>query len=190
MREALMRNPAAHSDDAGLPLAVVDLGVAKLYPVPQLARFVLRARGESLQRAASAWGLALPDALRVNSHKDRHLLWQGPDEFLLLALLAEVEDITQSLARTMADAPYSLVDVSQRNQAFLLTGEGAQQLLATGCMLDLDKTAFPVGMTTRTLFAKADVTVWRRDTHTFHIELWRSFAPYVISLLQQSAAAA
>ena len=190
MRETMMRDAVTPFDDTGLPLLAFALGTAKLYPAPQLARFVLRARGENLQKAASAWGVALPDALRVTSHKDRHLLWQGPDEFLLLALLAEVDDITRSLAAAMADAPYSLVDVSQRNQAFLLAGEGAQQLLATGCMLDLDLETFPVGMTTRTLFAKADVTIWRRDTQTFHIELWRSFVPYVMGLLHQSAAAA
>ena len=115
MRETMMRDAVTPVDDTGLPLLAFALGTAKLYPAPQLARFVLRARGENLQKAASAWGVALPDALRVASHKDRHLLWQGPDEFLLLALLAEVGDITRSLAAAMADAPYSLVDVSQRN---------------------------------------------------------------------------
>ena len=169
MRETAMRETADATpfDETGLPLTALPLGAAKLYPVPQLARFVLRARGASVQQAAAAWGLAWPEALRATSYKDRHLLWQGPDEFLLLALLSEVEDIKQSLAAALGDQPYSLVDVSQRNQAFLLTGEGAQQLLATGCMLDLDLRAFPVGMTTRTLFAKAEVTLWRRDTQTF-----------------------
>ena len=118
------------------------------------------------------------------------MLWQGPDEFLLLALTSEKQEIMDRLQAEMGGKPYSLVDVSHRNQAFLLTGEGAQQLLETGCMLDLDPASFPVGMTTRTLFAKADLTLWRRDTHTFHIELWRSFMPYVVGLLQQSAVAA
>ena len=191
MRERLMETASQHPlDEAGLPKTAVSLGTAKLYPAPDLARFVLRVRPQDGARAAAAWGLALPQALRASTHKDRHLLWQGPDELLLLALASDKQEIIDALKATLGLSPYSLLDVSHRNQAFLLTGEGAQHLLETGCMLDLDPTAFPVGMTTRTLFAKADLTLWRRDTHTFHIEVWRSFMPYVIGLLQQSAVAA
>jgi sarcosine oxidase subunit gamma len=191
MRETLMDAATIPSfDEAGLPLTALALGATKLYPAPDLARFVLRVRPEDGARAAAAWGLSLPHALRASTHKDRHVLWQGPDEFLLLALTSEKQEIMDRLQAEMGGKPYSLVDVSHRNQAFLLTGEGAQQLLETGCMLDLDPASFPVCMTTRTLFAKADLTLWRRDTHTFHIELWRSFMPYVIGLLQQSAVAA
>jgi len=39
-------------------------------------------------------------------------------------------------------------------------------------------------MATRTMFMKADIVLWRTGAETFHIEVWRSFAPYVWSLLE------
>lgn len=42
-------------------------------------------------------------------------------------------------------------------------------------------------MCTRTLFAKAQVVLWRTALNTFHLEVWRSFARYVQLLLLESA---
>ena len=54
-------------------------------------------------------------------------------------------------------------------------------------MLDLDPAAFPVGMATRTLFTKAEIVLWRQGADTFHVEVWRSFAPYLHGLLAEAA---
>jgi sarcosine oxidase subunit gamma len=51
-------------------------------------------------------------------------------------------------------------------------------VLTSGCPLDLSAQAFPVGMVARTLFHKAEIVLWRRE-EGFHLEVWRSFAPYV-----------
>jgi sarcosine oxidase subunit gamma len=53
-------------------------------------------------------------------------------------------------------------------------------------MLDLDAAAFPVGMATRTLFAKTEIVLWRRESMRFHIEVWRSFAGYLHGLLGEA----
>ena len=47
--------------------------------------------------------------------------------------------------------------------------------------------AFPVGFATRTLFDKAEIVLWRRAEATFHIEVWRSFAPYLAASLAEAA---
>ena len=41
-------------------------------------------------------------------------------------------------------------------------------------------------MCTRTVLAKADVVLWRRAEHRFHLECWRSFAPYCFDFLTQA----
>ena len=38
-------------------------------------------------------------------------------------------------------------------------------------------------MCTRTLFEKAEIILWRVDKHTYHVEIERSFAPYVWNML-------
>jgi sarcosine oxidase subunit gamma len=42
-------------------------------------------------------------------------------------------------------------------------------------------------MCTRTVLAKADVTLWRTGADTFHMEVWRSFAGYVGGLITEIA---
>jgi len=61
--------------------------------------------------------------------------------------------------------------------------------LAAGCPLDLDESAFPIGMCTRTVLAKAEVVLWRRAQQTFHLELARSFVAYVSRFLAEAARA-
>jgi len=54
-------------------------------------------------------------------------------------------------------------------------------------MLDLRLSAFPKDMCARTLLGKADVVLWRTGPQQFHIEVWRSFAPYVHAFLMQAS---
>lgn len=83
----------------------------------------------------------------------------------------------------MVDAYHSLVDASHRSVGILVNGPLAPTLINHGCPLDLSHTAFPVGMCTRTLFEKAEITLWRRELHTYHVEIERSFAQYVWNML-------
>jgi sarcosine oxidase subunit gamma len=190
MGNMISPEPLMRDDKTGNVLTNLSLGKVKLYFAPHLARFVLQAQSNELNRAAQALGVTIPDPLRATSHKDRHILWQGPYEWLVLDLPSNMTVIDTTIKKALSGHAYSLVDVSHRNQALLLTGQGVESLLSTGCMLDLSLKKFPVGMTTRTLFAKAEITLWRQDENTFHIEFWRSFAPYLIGLLQQGAASA
>jgi sarcosine oxidase subunit gamma len=60
-------------------------------------------------------------------------------------------------------------------------------VLATGCPLDLDPQAFPVGMCTRTVLAKAEIVLWRIADDAFHLEVWRSFAAYVSAVIAEAS---
>jgi sarcosine oxidase subunit gamma len=40
-------------------------------------------------------------------------------------------------------------------------------------------------MCTRTVFAKAEIVLWRTSAEVFHLEVWRSFATYVVELLRE-----
>jgi sarcosine oxidase subunit gamma len=81
---------------------------------------------------------------------------------------------------------HSLVDVSQRQVALAVAEPGARDRLASGCPLDLDPEAFPVGMCTRTLFGKAEALLWRPSAEEYHLEVGRSFADYVRGCLREA----
>jgi sarcosine oxidase gamma subunit len=42
-------------------------------------------------------------------------------------------------------------------------------------------------MCARTLFANAEVVLWRTAQNTYRLEAWRSFAPYAADLLNRAA---
>jgi sarcosine oxidase subunit gamma len=126
-------------------------------------------------------------ACRANASGDRAALWLGPDEWLLLAPVAEGGELERSLEAALEGLPHSVVDVSHRQTAFGVSGPEATTLLACGCPLDLDEQAFAVGMCTRTLLAKAEVVLWRTAPATFRLEVWRSYAAYVSLYLSEAA---
>ena len=155
--------------------------------LPSACRWVLR--GDDAVRAAaeSALGVPLPEAAcRAGVNGERAALWLGPDEWLLLAP-ADQAGLGTRLGRALEGRAHSLVDVSHRQVGLLVHGPQAALLLSSGCPLDLDASRFPVGMCTRTMLAKAEVVLWRRGSEAFHLEVWRSFAPYVTQYLAEAA---
>ena len=83
--------------------------------------------------------------------------------------------------------PHSLVDVSHRQVGLDVRGAIAARALSAGCPLDLRISAFPIGMATRTMFDKAEIVLWRREDSAFQVEVWRSFAPYLVASLTEAA---
>ncbi len=116
-------------------------------------------------------GVVLPaEPCRAAEAEGFAALWLGPDEYLLLG-------------RAVPATEFAVVDVTHRNLGFRLAGPNAEALLAAGVALDLAPAAFPVGMCTRTMFEKAEIVLWRRGEADWHIEVARSFAPYLRDML-------
>lgn len=91
------------------------------------------------------------------------------------------------VASRLGSTPYSLVEITHRQIGLVASGEKAARALSAGCPLDLREKAFPVGFATRTLFDKAEIVLWRRAANTYHVEVWRSFAPYLAAALAEAA---
>lgn len=159
-----------------------------LEPLPAATRFSLRGAADARAAAARAFGVELPTtACRAASSGGRAALWLGPDEHLLIAPETEAEAVAAALGAALAGVAHALVEISHRQVAFAVKGPHAAWLLASGCPLDLDPAEFPVGMCTRTVFAKAEIVLWRNAADTFRIEVWRSFADYVVAVLHETA---
>jgi sarcosine oxidase subunit gamma len=163
--------------------------------LPPAMRFILQGGVGARSAAASIWGVAFAEqACRAMMQGARATLWLGPDEYLLLGGIDGSEvtgDESQAafgaLELALKDMPHALVDISHRQFALEVSGPHAATILSGGCPLDLDLAEFPVGMCTRTVFAKADILLWRTREDAFHVEVWRSFAGYVTGLLHEIA---
>jgi sarcosine oxidase subunit gamma len=154
---------------------------------PFAARWILRGGPEVSQAAGAAFGATPPlEPLRAAEQGPRAALWLGPDEWLLIDE-DDAPGLGAAVEAALAGVAHALVDVSHRQCAIELAGSGAARLLNAGVPLDLDLQAFPVGMATRTLLLKAEITLWRREAERFRVEVARSFAPYVAAVLDASA---
>lgn len=159
-----------------------------LRPLPPASRLVLRGGPQVLAAAADALGLPhIETACRAVRNDGRAALWLGPDERLLIGAADDGQKMSDSLQRALAGMPHSLVETSHAQTAFELSGPRAAVALNTGCPLDLDPASFPVEMCTRTVFAKAQIVLWRTGPETFRVEAARSFAPYVTKILALAA---
>ena len=160
-----------------------DEGIARRAP---LARFLLQGGQRAQDAAGRAFGVTIPDtACRAHGAGERAVLWLGPEEHLLLAPPAETKALEAALAAALQGLAHSLVDVSQRQLALAVGGPRARDILAGGCPLDLDAEQFPVNACARTLYAKAEVVLWRRGAEEYHLEVARSFADYVLEWMRE-----
>ena len=132
--------------------------------VPHL-RLSLRAKDSAMLSAALV--RALPD--RIGTHSDG-IVRLGPDEWY--ALLPDGTPVPDASSQ-----PVSIVDVSARAVGFTVTGPGAVAALMRGCPLDLAR--FAPGRATRTLFETVEIQIWMLAPDHFHVEVWRSFAPWL-----------
>ena len=156
-----------------------------LRPLPTATRLMFYGGAQARALASPAWQAPFSDtALRAAVRGARATLWLGPDEYLLLGTdETSAQLAAQDLERILGDVPHAIVDISHRQCAIEVRGVNSDAILNGGCPLDLSLGAFPVDMCTRTVFAKADIVLWRTAADAFHVEIWRSFGDYVTGLL-------
>jgi len=164
------------------------------------SRWVLHGDARARALAARVFGVEFAEtACRAAVAGTRAALWLGPDEYLLLDFApdahaapvipgASAAETAAALEQALAGTRHALVDIGHRQFALEVRGPHAAHILNGACPLDLDLREFPVGMCTRTVFAKADIVLWRTRPDAFHVEVWRSFAGYVGGLLAEIAA--
>ncbi len=147
--------------DRTTALTVEDLPPARLYSVrtsdPEAA-------GLSLPRKVGETGTAGGFAI----------FCLGPDEWMLVGE-----------GDPPAEPGLAVVDISDREVAFAISGPGVLAAVAAGCPRDLRR--FAPGAAVRTLYAGVGVVLWRQAEDRFEVHVWRSFAPFVRHRLETVA---
>jgi sarcosine oxidase subunit gamma len=154
---------------------------------PAATRLIVRGGDLAVGIIGRAFGVSLPrDPCRAAITRDRAALWLGPDEWLLIAPDGDAVSLAQSLSQALGGEPASIVEVSHRQVGITVSGPAGADAINCFNAIDLGESAFPVGMCTRTLFGKAEIVLWRTGREAFRIEVWRSFAPYVMACLEEA----
>ena len=155
--------------------------------LPPAARFSVRGGAGAIALIGAALDLPFPRlACRSVVAGATAALWLGPDEWLLIREGGNAEEMMAAMTAGLGNEPASLVEISNRQVGIEVTGSGAADALNAFNPLDLAETAFSVGTCTRTIFGKAEIILWRTGARTFRIEVWCSFAAYVLACLEEA----
>lgn len=156
--------------------------------LPPSASYSLRGDAAVMRAAGTIIGATPSEvACRAVGGPAWSALWLGPDEQMLVGPLADQPRFEAAMVAALQGLPHSLVDVSHRQVALEIAGPRAELLLNCACPLDLEQQAFPVSMVTRTVFAKAEIILWRQAADRFRIDVWRSYASYLTAFLDTAA---
>ncbi len=140
---------------------------------PPMARFSLRARqGQALE---TLLGVKVPKRIGAT---DGGIACLGPDEWLMRAPVGTARLMGEGLA-------VAVTDVSDRSICLVVEGPRAARLLMSGCPQDLD--LFAVGKASRTIYETIEIILIRQAEDRFHVEVWRSFAPWLWTALTHAA---
>jgi sarcosine oxidase, subunit gamma len=140
---------------------------------PPIARFSLRARqGQALE---TLLGVKVPKKIGA-TYGDIACL--GPDEWLMRSKAGTTIPTGEGL-------PMAVNDISERAICLVVEGPRAAEILMSGCALDL--AYFAVGRATRTIFETVEIILIRETEERFHVEVWRSFAPWLWTALTTAA---
>ena len=128
-------------------------------------RYSLRGELAALQAFTS---VPLPSKIGdVSDHTAGTAIMLGPDEWLLLG----------AVSGDGAGQSVSITKITERQIGITLKGPRAAEILMSGCPLDLECMA--LGRGTRTIYETVEIVVIKRGAARFHIEVWRSFAPWL-----------
>jgi len=131
-----------------------------------------------------------PNTAVVSDDGTRHVLWLGPDEWLILAEPDAAPSLEAAISTALGEGRGAVVDVSANRTAIAVSGPRARELLAFGCSLDLDERRFKPGMCAQTLLARANVIivpVGPAVEPSFRILVRPSFAGYLAAWLTDAA---
>lgn len=116
-----------------------------------------------------------------------HVLWLGPDEWLLVRE-GSPAPLAVALADALAGRHAAVVDVSSSRAVIAIAGAHARAVLAKGCSLDLHPRRFAAGRCAQTLLARASVIIHQTsDAPAFRIHVRASLAVYLAEWLLEAA---
>ena len=146
---------------------------------------LLRVR-ENAALAATA-SLSLPGQALHWSGEYPAIHWLGPDQWLFTSDIEGAANIIARIDKAISNQLYAAIDMSSSYACFSLSGPAARTVLAMGCGIDLDTSAFKPGHCTRTHFANVSLFIVAVQESRFNLYIDRSLASYLRNWLVDSA---
>lgn len=178
----LRHSPAEHLHEAFRAAEVTGTRAVRLREIAYVTMIGLRidpasAAASGLQEVL---GAPLPARCGQTTEGAGHtVLWQGPDEFLVITD-DEASPLVDQLTDRLGGRPGSVVDLSANRTTLELSGPSSRAVLEKSCALDLHPRAFTPGTAVSTAVGAVPVVLWKTDdAGTFRLLPRSSFADHL-----------
>lgn len=159
-----------------VPSAALSLAGGSVTLTEAAKRYSLRGKAADLQPFVP---VKLPTKIGdVSDSGENLVIMLGPDEWLLLG----------AVTGDSAGQAVSITDITERQIGLTIEGPRAAELLMSGCPLDLERMV--VGRGTRTIYETVEIVMIKHGDERYHVEVWRSFAPWLWVALEAAGASA
>ena len=128
-----------------------------------------------------------PAANKFTTAGERHAVWLGPDEFMIICESGKDEELASTIHTSFGSLHSAVTNITDALAAFHLKGAAVRQVLAKGCALDLHLNSFTSGDAAQTLVAHAAVTIMALADDEFIVICRTSFASYLHNWLVDAA---
>lgn len=142
-----------------------------------------------LAAVEQALGMPLPLAVCTTiAMADLHIVWTGPDEWLVLAPQGQEAALAARLRTALAGQHGAVTDVSSGFFQVDLVGPWVRDILAQGCPMDLHPRAFSPHRAVGTHFYKVGLTLWlTAEPDRFQMLVRRSFIDHFWQLIDHAS---
>ena len=120
-----------------------------------------------------------PSANKFTTAGERHVVWLGPDEFMIICEAGKDEELAGAIHASFGNRHAAVTNITDALAAFHLKGVAVRQVLAKGCALDLHQNSFASGDAAQTLLSHAAVTIMALVNNEFIVICRTSFASYL-----------
>ena len=182
--EAVLQNKPATkcANPTGGPVGLV------FHVMEHLGKLNIRGNHSLETAIKAATGCNFPPAANhFETAGERHVVWLGPDEYLLLCESGKEKALHDTLTSTIKTSHFAITDVSDALCALSLSGAAVRDVLAKGCSLNLLPAKFGAGKCAQTLLAHAGITLMALSGDAFILICRTSFTPYLHDWLVDAA---
>ena len=150
------------------------------YEMAHLGKLNMRTDKSAGKMIKSITGCAFPPtANKFTTAGERHAVWLGPDEFMVICEAGKDEELASAIHASFGNRHAAVTNITDALAAFYLKGVAVKQVLAKGCALDLHQNSFASGDAAQTLLSHAAVTIMAVANDEFIVICRTSFASYL-----------
>ncbi|MEE9336283.1 MAG: sarcosine oxidase subunit gamma family protein [Granulosicoccaceae bacterium] len=167
-----------------LSIDTISVGALSLQQLPTSGKLILRGKPNDnafTNRVSQLLECELP--IKVNTvvtSKIGTVMWRGPDEWMIELSLDQVDSLQTDLIAILENQHINIVVVTDAYSVLRLSGQGAPDVLSSGCSLNLNKSEFGTDQCAQTHYHKIGIALrFVDETPTFDIFVRRSETEYL-----------